>query len=185
MKPVYLLVFPLISLILNGKNWYKTSNFSKLYEEYWNALSSNDQSFNYGAVEKKQVEIVDLLSKAGTKANVFYYSEPIGFSQVVNHSFNSFENLFLNHEPSVNYNCIMLIQATEVFKRRFFNSINPISWLETIIFLPQKILQYLGLDAKSSGARILNLIYWLGSVVIGVFVEPVRDAIINWVKSFI
>ncbi|WP_105956206.1 hypothetical protein [Apilactobacillus quenuiae] len=34
-------------------------------------------------------------------------------------------------------------------------------WIETIMFLPQKLLLYLGIKQESVASKLLNLIYWI------------------------
>lgn len=184
MKFIYLLFLPIVSLILNGYYWHKTRLFTIAYDEYWIAITKNDKNYDFNNLKRKKQEIIDLLNKANIRPTISTYAEPIGFGHLVTQQFNSFDNLFLNNMTTISYNQTALLEATEVFKRRFFKSINPISWLELVIFLPQKTLEYLGVDSEYISSKVLNLLYWICGIVIAVFVEPIRDAIIMWLRSF-
>jgi len=55
-------------------------------------------------------------------------------------------------------------QAIGVYRSRALEVFNPIYWIEFIIYLPKNIINYLGGPPESIITKIIQLIYWLGSI---------------------
>lgn len=54
-------------------------------------------------------------------------------------------------------------------------------WINFVIYLPRKIVKYLNLNPDSSGARLFNVIYWIGSIIWAV----IEDKIVAYISSLI
>lgn len=73
------------------------------------------------------------------------------------------------------------IRAHGYYRYKFFQNFNLFYWIELIIKLPQKILQYMGLNLKRKTINIINCIYWICSIIFTIY----NDEIINFVKTTI
>lgn len=48
-----------------------------------------------------------------------------------------------------------------VYRMRLIESFSPRYWIETVIFLPSRIIQYLGGKSDSLFAKLLQILYWI------------------------
>ena len=69
----------------------------------------------------------------------------------------------------------MFHRAIGVYRSRMIETINPLYWIETIIFLPRQILNYLGVTPESVIIKIAQLIYWLAAFVFGIYRFEVEE----------
>ena len=58
-----------------------------------------------------------------------------------------------------------LLQIQGIFKKRCWETFNPLYWLNLLIYLPQNLLQYLGFCGKNIFTKLLQLLWWI----IGIF----------------
>lgn len=135
----------LIIFIKAVLNFYKLKRLLKLEAAYKNYIN-HDTSWDFH--EKKQ-EIITLLKGAGLKSSCVPYLKPADFGFVTKHNLDLFDNLAFNNED---INLLILSnfrQAAGVYKKRLLDSINSLYWLEVIIFLPQKVIDYIGFNGES------------------------------------
>jgi len=59
----------------------------------------------------------------------------------------------------------MVYEAIGFCRDRLLETFNPAYWIEAVIYLPRKMLAYVGLSPESLAARILQVIYWVLSAV--------------------
>lgn len=79
----------------------------------------------------------------------------------------------------------MFHEAIGFYRDRLLETFNPVYWIEAILYLPRKILAYLGLSTESLATRILQLIYWLLSAVGAVSYAVYKDEIDQLVRGLI
>lgn len=171
---LWVLLIPLFLFLQNLFKWKKTLSFKKHYDSFWsNYLSGNNVDEN-NIVPKRQ-EIVALLKGANLNPIIKYFAEPMGLGRVADRSANSFDNLFIANEEFISANMQAFSEATEVYRKRMWDSINPLVWLDTLFFLPQKILNYIGISENNLVSKVLNVIYWILGVITPILVEPLRS----------
>ena len=65
--------------------------------------------------------------------------------------------------PDTRYTLVLmesLEAAAGVYKQRIRDAINPLCWIEFIVFLPKNAFSYVGLDGDSVTAKVIQLIWW-------------------------
>ena len=76
--------------------------------------------------------------------------------------------------------------AKGYYKARFLESFNPIYWINIIIFLPQKILKYIGMNENTS-FRIANVIltffYWVSGFAFTLYKSQIKHFIITLISQ--
>lgn len=70
----------------------------------------------------------------------------------------------------------------DYFKVEFDTVKRPMYWLKFIIFLPQEIMQYLGIKPKLFVTHFLNFLIWFAGIVISIFGSDIRNLIVSLFK---
>ena len=77
----------------------------------------------------------------------------------------------------------MFLEAIGTFKKRKNETFSLIYWLETIAFLPQKLLSYFNLVPNSFLSKIFNCIYWLISFLFTFFREEIKELVLKIIEK--
>lgn len=145
---------------MNAYKWYRTSKIHKVYEKF---VLSKPEATTWDFHTYKR-ELIELFKNAGVK-NPYKIQEKQLPSGYVHHAeVDFFESMTALDVDVVSFMRHALAETLGFYKRKTFESLNPILWLDFIIFLPQKIIVYLGFsDAKYYKfiSKLLNTIYWI------------------------
>jgi hypothetical protein len=76
----------------------------------------------------------------------------------------------------------LFIKSHGYYKYLFFQNFNPFYWINIVIFLPQKIVNYLGLRFKRKTIHFLNIFYWIFSVTFAIYNDEITTFIKNLIK---
>lgn len=80
----------------------------------------------------------------------------------------------------------MFDDAIGVYRRRILDSINPLYWIDLVVFAPRHLLHYLGIDTERATAKICNLIlsilWWIFCIGLAFFKQFIQLAISNFFK---
>ncbi len=161
---ILIIVFiPGILFILNSFKKRQLKKLSSIYEEYVNDASSL-------TFKEKKYEVIKLFQSAGLRDPQIPLVQPVGSRHEVKGHYSVFDNLTKASPEFINRVRDLFCEAIGVYKKRANNSINPIYWLEVILFLPERIINYLGLNNGSSSVTIisktLNIVYWITTMIV-------------------
>lgn len=120
-------------------------------------------------------EIRVLFSIAKIQDRSISFMEPIGLGYGRERKINFLENMFvLNSEitPAVNQ---FFIEAKGYFKYHMLQSINPLYWIDVVVFLPKYFIRFLNMDENRKYARFLTVAYWLLTFIIFIYEEEIRQ----------
>nr|DAP20058.1 MAG TPA: hypothetical protein [Caudoviricetes sp.] len=175
MKFLLLLIIPIYKYLINS---YRLNRIEELYK-YFQTLKS--ESPNKKIYETRS-ETLELFEIAKINDIFIYVSENIGYD--VKNSVVS----ILNNYPNSNeefYICQnnMFLEAIGTFKKRKNETFSLIYWLETIAFLPQKLLSYFNLVPNSFLSKIFNCIYWLISFLFTFFREEIKEFVLKIIEK--
>lgn len=153
----YLLIalgFLLFNFLLN---FYRLSRVSKIKTLYTSWLmDGEDDEF----LEHTQ-ELISLFKKANLSDAEIASTIPTGYMQLASASVSVFRNM-ISRDSRIVYSIFnMFPQAIGVYKHRIFNSFNPLSWIEFVVFFPRHIASYLNLKTESVITKLFQLIWWL------------------------
>lgn len=82
----------------------------------------------------------------------------------------------------------MLLEAEGHYEDNIKSSLNPFRWIKGVLFLPSKILQYLGVDEKSKLSKSFNVIWWFISLLIWFFtpiLESTRALMLEIITNYL
>jgi hypothetical protein len=122
-------------------------------------------------MHEHQQEIISLFKSAGLQNLKVPFVGMIGPTHE-SISLNGIFDGMMKFTPGISHNMHSLFcQAKGVYKKRMRDSVNPFYWLEIIIFLPQKIVGYLGFNENSKTivaiSKTLKVLYWIFGFAIG------------------
>lgn len=175
MKFLLLLIIPIYKYLINS---YRLNRIEELYK-YFQTLKS--ESPNKEIYETRS-ETLELFEIAKINDIFIYVSENVGYDvknsvvSVLNNYPNSNEEFYICQNN-------MFLEAIGTFKKRKNETFSLIYWLETIAFLPQKLLSYFNLVPNSFLSKIFNCIYWLISFLFTFFREEIKELVLKIIEK--
>ena len=114
-------------------------------------------------------------------------SECIGNRQIANATVSAF-SMFPSLRPAFSSTALNMFEEAEgVFRKNMFDSINPLYWIDLILFLPKTLLSYLGISSKTSGYKICNVlltfIWWVFGVFLVYYKPQLQQFLIELVRN--
>ena len=132
-----------------------------------------------------KVESAKLLKDAGIKDSFVAHVEPVGYGQAQAGQFSVFEN-FPSDIKGMYYSMLgKFHEAVGVYKTRTIETINPFYWVEFIIFLPKYLLEYIGISQEKSLTKIIQITYWIISLIFGLLYATYKPEIQELIKKLI
>lgn len=173
-----------IILVLNfiyQYHQYRRCEKFKTWYEKWLLDANFKKDLN-----QYRMELKSLIYRAGLKNIKIPFEEPIGGGHIRTMTINPIDQ-FPTRIQVIAFSILRNISAAQgVYKKRMWASINPIQWIEFIIFLPSIILSYLGLEKENSISKIFNVIWWaVGVVIIPVIITTYANEISIFVKGLL
>lgn len=153
MNFLLLLLIPLFFLIDSAYSYYK---LNKIYDSYFEWLKGHSST----RVARKRSALKKLIAHAGVSNPSLPTVEPMGWGQLASFKIDVLENFPSNREDITQVTCRVIQDALGVYKDRMWSAINPLSWIQTFVFLPQSIIGYLGLSTDTVLTKLLQLIWW-------------------------
>ena len=174
-KISFLIAFVIfIKLIINVS---RLIEIRLLFKGYTKWMKDYDYDF-----EEKTSQIIDLFKKANLENKYISITVPVIGRQYERAKTSIYDNLFLQNQIISNAIHHNFKQAIGVFKRRIYNSINPMYWIELIIYMPKHTLEFMGVDGKSR-SNILQVIYWFLWIIVGVLTINEKWPLIEYIQQ--
>ena len=152
MKIVF--VIALTILVKAFLNLSKLSEAKMLRERYENSLKEGADTFSEYIPRAKK-----LFRDAGLSDVKILAMQPVGYNKVASINASLVENLGIRRADFVASTLPLFDEMIGVFKMRLKDSVSPRYWAETILFLPQKALCYIGFK-ENALSRFLQIVYW-------------------------
>ena len=163
--------FTLVAIVIMYKfltNTYFYFRIKQLNRDHIKWLSGTKPTF-----PTRKHETISLFKRAGVQNLSTPISQPIGCNQVASFNVDVFTNF-----PSTNsyiYNGAIRMFYEGVYRQRMFDSLNPVYWIELIIYAPEKLLTYLGFDETKILFKTCNILLtfiWWSIMSIIIFFRP-------------
>lgn len=169
----------LIKILINLSRYIQCRLYLTSYLHYIKKPS-------WGFVEQTP-QIIRLFINAGIEDAIVSSVEWIGFGYFQTSKPSVFNNISVTRNDIVNLALKMFHRSIGIYKSRLIETINPIYWIELIIFLPKKISNYLGVSPESIVIKIAQLLYWIIATIIGILLEvykiDIQKIIQNWIST--
>ena len=175
-----LYLFLLVSSLKFIINFIKYIQCKRYCDKYGEWLAGQNPN-----LKRSQHQIIKLFKEAGIKDSVFPIAEPLGLGQVATSNISIFDNFPNRTEKIVSITIGMFDQAIGVYSSRAFETLNPIYWIESIIYLPRNILSYVGMSAENIITKLIQVFYWILGSILTLFYPVYSNEIGEIIKSFI
>jgi hypothetical protein len=151
----YLLIIPAYKLVVNAVNWCR---LNRLENQYY--LWLKDYTDFAHLAEKRQ--LLKKLMKTANVADAYVNrTQPMGFGIIASGKCNVFEQFPSNESDIVKITLYKISEARGVFKANFWETFNPLYWIQFVLFLPKKMLTYLGTSPDFVITKLCQLIWWI------------------------
>lgn len=124
-------------------------------------------------------EIIDIFKKLRIEDKYFLVSQNARYGKIACFKASVFTVYPSNINIFYNSQINMFEETIGILKKNMLDCINPIYWIENLIFLPQNILICLGIDSASIIGKLFNVIVWIVIFVLGLFDNEVKTFIIS------
>lgn len=160
-------------IVVNVSALFRLNFYRRKYDDF---LSNRITDFNeYAPAIRK------LFKDAGIKDAWIPFVQPAGYGMLSKGNASFFSNLATTNGQCVELMIRGLSEAKGSFKGRLLEAFSPLYWANCVIYLPRKILEYLGLDTSGITCRILQIIYWLCTPLLVLF----RDNIYQYIAELL
>ena len=182
MKTVFYIfgIIVLFKFINNLRKYLLCKRYLKKFKNW-----ANDPSWEF--VEYKS-RVIKLLKDAGVKDSILGIANPIGYGQILTGNASVMQNFPSRREDAYVAQKTMLHEAIGTYYGHIAETINPLYWIESLIFLPKRTLTYLGLSSEHFIVKVFQLIYWilcvLGSCMLTLYKEEFTRIIDGWITNF-
>lgn len=176
----------LILALISFENWFYLRKANMKHHQFLQGLvrddkeaktKSDDASVWLGA---RRAEIKRRVLKIGMSDSVHPHQEPAGYGRIMQVNLSVLDNLLLNNQ-AVQMKCKQLLSDaagySAVVARRH---LNPIYWLDTLIFLPRAIAS--GIGAKTEQASVTVNILQAIYTVLGIYLILIQTGLIEAFK---
>ena len=175
-KLFYLLIIPLIRFLININNFiYLRTALIKQRQYIEGRVNENDErKKRIGQkagdwVQAHQIEIKRRVLNTGVQDQFESYMEPLGLGYGQKQSLSALDNLLFMNTKILETSREILTRAKGHYKVQAFLSLNPLFWIEIIVFLPREVFKMAGLESESKGYKnsvnILQIVYWLVMII--------------------
>lgn len=151
----------------------KTRYYARLYERY---LLKSDIDF------REHTQSVEKLFKgAGLPDSTIPVCQPVGWGQIMTGETSLFYNLANQRSDIVGLVLQNFSIARGSYRSKILECFSPLYWINFVIFLPSKLIRYIGFSPDGVFSKILQVIYWFATPLLIYF----RSNIYNFVSQLI
>lgn len=154
-----------VKFLLNLYNFTRIKTLNK-YHLDWLAGERDDFMLH-------RQEVLNLFQKAHIKNLYTPATQRIGYGKIASMDIDVFTMFPSRLEIIACPANDMFKEAEGVFRKNLFDSVNPIYWIDFILFLPKNLLLYLGLDSEKAAFKLCNilltLIWWISGALLAFF----------------
>nr|WP_315021770.1 hypothetical protein [uncultured Aminipila sp.] len=173
----YFLIVVAILLYKFLLNLARFIELSKYQDQYYKWLNGSEIHLDLVSSRNR---VKSLIKNALGNLNVPYIAN-MGYGQMASYQVPLFS---LYPTNVVDYAKTMLEsfeEALGIYRTHMFETFNPFFWINSLIFLPQKIFQYLGVPSQSVLIKLLQIIWWFATPVAIIF----RDRLYQYILTIL
>lgn len=173
-----LIVFAFVVVYKLLTNYIHLKQVQQYEKEFIGFLS--DDSY---LIDEHKLQTIDLFKKAGIKDIQTPVSQSMGHGQIANFGASVFTNFPMAQKAIAEPALIMFRNAIGIYKTRMRDAVNPVYWIDLVVFFPKNILCYIGLDSETSAFKLWNVfltfIWWSICTTVAIFQPEIKDFIIT------
>jgi hypothetical protein len=158
-----LLVAVTYKYLINAVYASRIRTFRSEHNEYIKKLLAKDKSA--WEFVKKCPAIKEMMKKANIGDQKLSWMEPVGYGHIQQQQASILDNISTDNKEIQSRVYQAFHEAEGVFESRKNEALDPFYWTELIIYLPSRILSYLGIPKESIWGRFANILGWILEVV--------------------
>jgi len=133
---------------------------------------------NKGNIPSKSM-IIELFKKTNVPNSTIPILEDVGYGRLMQTTGNLFDNIFSKRNDIVSMVYQNFTECKAILKTNIILNFSPVYWINFIIFLPNKILYYLGINEKSILNKIFLVIYWILVFIFGIYKTQLKNVLMQ------
>lgn len=173
----YLYVFLAIVALKFFLNLCKYISARRLRKKFAEIQYEGKSFSEYIPASKKLFEDVGLRNAS------IPFVQPLGLGQISSGHANVPDNLNNSTPAFVQASMGLFNQTVGTYKMRMFESFSPRYWIELVIFLPKRIVEYLGGAPDGLFAKLLQIIYWFATPILIAFRSYIYEIILTFIQQ--
>lgn len=162
-------------MISNYVKYKRCQKLSKMHLEWLTDKCDNFTQY--------KGEILALFKNADLTDSKVPVTQPSGYGQIASFSASTYLNFPSKAAVFAAEIANKFDQAVGVYHQRCLESLNPLYWIEAILFLPKNLLQYVGLDSEKVAFKLCNIlltfIWWLIGTLVIFFGPQIKQFILS------
>jgi hypothetical protein len=131
--------------------------YQNRYEDYLNH-ANKEFSRNVPQIRK-------LFEDAGLKDSRTSRMEDAGLGMAKTYTLSIYDNIAVIDPDIIPRVHQKFEESIGIYRRRMFDSINPLFWLEVVYKLPENIFKQFGVSPSNNIVKVFQIIYWLASLI--------------------
>lgn len=170
----------IFKFINNSNNYFQCKRLLRKYDEYLK-VKNNWSFLGY------QKKIIQLFKNAGVEDSVVPLVQQLDFNNVMTAKASFFDNLNIESEDITSLTLKAFYQSIGVYRQRIIDSINPLFWINLLIYLPKKVFQFLGFN-NNIVSNLVQFFYWLTYIIVALlsiddieFLKGIKD----WINTIL
>ncbi len=177
---IFVIIFIVMVIVKLPINLYKYFLCKQYLDKYNNWLTNTD----WQLVQDKS-QVIKLFKDANLQDSKFQFEALVGQSHIATGNAWVFDNFPSYREEVVGRTIGYFHQAIGVYRSKSVEVFNPFYWIELIIYLPKHVLNYLGVLPESVIVKIIQLLYWLVSILYLLYATEINVFIKEWISKLI
>lgn len=184
-----ILLIPLARLLVNLHAYMYLSRALRKHVAYVGGMADNSEhNKKHASNEASQwltenlSEIKKRVKQAGVDNPTKTFMEPAGYGHVAPQLMSVLDNLLFQNKEVLGKAHHTMQLAAGYYKVEAIKSINPLFWLEVLIFLPKQLISAAGLEVTSKAAeitlKVVQIVYWT-LIVLAILLQP------EWLKDIL
>ena len=153
-------------------NCYRLHRLGVIAKSYTNWICSSKEGF-----AEYEIELRTLLRRAGVKDATLPVAQRIGLGQIATFQASAFDNASVKRTDIASHIIGSIDNAKGVYKKNIRESLNPLCWVEFLLFLPNHLLEYLNVKKESTLIRVIQVIWWLLTPAAIVFRDKIYELV--------
>lgn len=178
-----IILFALIVVYKALLNFTRLKQLQRYEKEFISFLSDKPSK-----IDEHKMQTITLFKKANVPDSQMRVTQPIGFGKVASFNASVFHNFPMAERTIAEPSLTMFKNAIGVYKSRMFEAINPLYWIDLIVFLPKNLLTYIGLNMDNASSKLwnvlLSLVWWVFCTFVTIFQPEIKQYIIEFIRNF-
>lgn len=174
------IIFFLAVLLKSYLNYSKFRKAKKILNEHKPYMDNIENNY-YQYIPQAQ----KLLTETRLHTRQIIITYPVGYDMVASSTVSVIDNLYSRHPDIANNIALVFIELTNTYKTRMSEALSPAYWIETVMFLPSRIVDYLGCSPDNVATKLLQILYWLITPILVSFRTELYQIIVTLAKDFL